>query len=493
MFKTLWRYKWRILSCALIAAAVYYYWKYIREPDWHVSAIEDVASIRDTIRDDHPGFVDAENPDFGATLEAAYARASAMAQKVTNAGGYYYATRAMAMPFKDAHLAPQYYRDLPRDKQWPGFFVGLPQGSADEGLVVIHKDGESTPPVGATLVACSGKSPGEMYQERVLPFTFLSWLSAYEPGDWPWILIDSGNPFLENPSACTFMVNGEEVKFALTWSKLDDELLHRILDPIEPRTNNVTQLRFVGDDMAWISIASFFDSGETVSEDLARLIDEIAGKRAKLEAAKILVVDVRGNLGGSSKAGYQVAQAIWGADYISDRLPHFSTTDWRASDHNLERLDSAMLPLRLKFGSDSELFKTVTEIRSGMTAANTAGEPYFVQPHALPPATGAAPLPLPGKIYFLTDQGCVSACLDFADLMMSIEGVTHVGKETAGDTFYLEVATRELPSGIGQLVYPAAVHRGRARAVNASYQPKFKFPGNMSDSDALAKWIAQLE
>lgn len=493
MFKTLWRYKWHILSCALIAAAVFYYWKYIREPDWRASAIEDVAFIRDTIRNDHPGFADPENPEFGATLEATYQRASAMAQKVADPGGYYYATRAMAMPFHDAHLAPQYYRDLPREKQWPGFFVALRQTGIDEGLAVIHNEGESTPPVGASLVACDGKSPGKMYQERVLPFAFLSWLSAYEPGDWPWILIDSGNPFLQNPSACTFMVNGEEVKFALAWSKLDDELLDRILDPIEPRTKNVTQLRFFGDDMAWISIASFFDSGETVSEDLAKLIEDVEAQRAKLEAAKILVVDVRGNLGGSSKAGYQVAEAIWGTNYIADHLPHFTTTDWRASDNNLERLEDAILPLKLRFGSDSELYKTVMEIRSGMQAANAAGDPYFVQPHVVTAMTGAEPLPLPGKIYFLTDQSCVSACLDFADLMMSIAGITHIGKETAGDTFYLEVVTSDLPSGIGQLVYPAAIHRGRARAVNASYQPELRFPGDISDTDSVAEWISQLE
>jgi LPS O-antigen subunit length determinant protein (WzzB/FepE family) len=39
VLKTIWRYKWRILSCALIAAAIYHYWMYISEPDWHASAM----------------------------------------------------------------------------------------------------------------------------------------------------------------------------------------------------------------------------------------------------------------------------------------------------------------------------------------------------------------------------------------------------------------------------------------------------------------------
>jgi hypothetical protein len=493
MFKVLKRRKWHILGVAVLAAAAAYYWKFVREPDWRASAIEDVAFIRDTLRDDHPGFADPQNPGFATTLEVAYARASALAERVKDAGGYFYATRAMTMPFQDAHLAPQLFREVPRNRQWPGFFVGLEEGVDNSRVVVIHSEGESVPPVGAALVSCDGKPTEMLYRERVLPFTFLSWLPAFQPGDWPSILIDSGNPSLDNPSACTFMVDGQAVDFALTWTALSEALRIQVLAPLESTITNVTQLSFVGADMAWISIASFFDSGETVSEDLAALIRDIEAQRAKLEKAAILVVDVRGNLGGASKAGYEVAQAIWGKGYIDDRLPYFETTDWRASDNNLDRIDDALLPLRVKFGADSELFKIVTGIRDGMKAANAAGKAYFVQPQARPARTDATPQPLPDRIYFLTDQGCVSACLDFADLMMSIEGVTHIGRETAGDTFYLEVVASDMPSGLGQLVYPTAIHQGRKRAVNAGYRPELRFNGDMSDNEALAKWISQLE
>jgi hypothetical protein len=393
----------------------------------------------------------------------------------------------MTMPFQDAHLAPQFYQSFPRTRQWPGFFVALDE----QGFIsVARSDAEGAPPVGARLISCDGKSPDTLYEDRIAPFRFRSWLPAFQPGDWPWILIDSGNPFLANPESCDFQTGAGTMTFRLDWEELPTDTLAEFEATIEPDTDQTTELR-IEDKLAWISIASFFDSGDSVSEDLAALIESITDKRALIEDADALVIDVRGNLGGASAAGYAVAEALWGEDFIADRIPNYTSTDWRASDNNLDRIDSALLPLRIKFGSDSDLFREVTAIRNGMRRANAAGKPFFVQSRPQPRATGAEPRDLPDRVYFLTDHDCVSACLDFADLMNAIEGVVHIGTETSGDTLYLEVTTADLPSGLGQLVYPTAIHRGRARGVNESHTPDMKFPGNISATSGIAAWIIE--
>jgi hypothetical protein len=485
---TLIRHKWTVLLIAAAIGALLFYWNVIREPDWQASAIEDLAFMRDVLRHDHPGGADPVNPDFLAALDAAYAKSSGLAERVEDPVGYLYAVRSLTMPFQDAHLVPQFYRELPRTRQWPGFFVAQDE---QESISVVRSVRDDAPQVGARLVSCDGSSPRQLYRDRVEPFQFRSWLPALAPGDWPWILIDSGNPFLEQLKRCEFEIDGQRATYALDWQPLDDAVMKEFDETIEPSTVQTTELRFEPGDIAWVSIASFFESGESVSEDLAALIDSIDAQRAAIADAEALVIDVRGNLGGASKASYAVAAALWNDDFINDRIPRFTSTDWRASDNNLDRIDSAMLPLRIKFGSDSDLYQEVTAIRDGMRQANSAGQPYFVQTHSTPSPTGAEPRELPSEIYFLTDHTCVSACLDFADLMDAIDGVTHIGTETSGDTFYLEVASVDLPSGIGQLIYPTAIHQGRARGVNESHVPDVPYPGDVSDTDGIVQWLIE--
>ncbi|WP_168171412.1 S41 family peptidase [Lacimicrobium sp. SS2-24] len=478
--------RWIILAIILVAAT-YYYWAFVREPDWRESAIQDIDFIHQTLSNDHPGARDEANPQFSQTLEKAHRFASSLAERANSPAGYYYATRAMTMPFEDAHLAAQFYRAIPRNRQWPGFFVSI----GDNGqLRVVSRDADKSPPVDARLLSCDGKSPKTLYEERVKPYIFRSWLPALQAGDWPWILIDAGNPFLPPLAACDFDIGGKVETYPLKWQPLEPTILTEFTHSVEPRVDPSTALQFVGDEIAWVSIASFFDSGDSVSEELASLIQSIEEQRERLERAKALVIDVRGNLGGASAAGYDVAKALWGDGFVADRIPRFSSTDWRASDNNLDRLDSAMLGLRLKFGSDSDLYKKVSEIRDGLQQANATGQPFFVQLQPQPERTNAASRTLPENVFFLTDFDCVSACLDFADLMEAIEGVTHIGTQTSGDTFYLEVVSAELPSGIGQLVYPTAIHRGRERGVNQSHQPDLPFTGDISDTAAIIDWLS---
>lgn len=476
-------------TCVIIGAG-YFYATEIREPDWRSAALEDIAFVRATLASDHPGAVPGEDPAFAAMLAEASDHAAGIAAEVNDAAGYFYALRGLTAPFQDAHLAVQFTRALPRPRRYPGLFVAE---HASGTVTVAQSDADGAPPADATLLACDGKSPEALYRERVLPFAHLSWLDAKRPGDLPWILVDRGNPFAPLPSACDFLVDGVEQHFALDWMPLDADTLDAFAERVEPTVVQQTALSFRGEGLAWVSIASFFDSGEGVGEELAALMEAIAAERAAIEAADALVIDVRGNLGGASAAGYAVAAALWDEAHVEDRRPRHRITAWRASEDNLERIDDAMLPLRLRFGADSALYRTVSGIRDGLAAAVAAGDPFFEQLQDAPAPTGAAARPLPERIYFLTDTDCVSACLDFADLMLALDGVVHVGAPTSGDTRYLEVTAAPLPSGIGQLVYPTAVHRGRERGDNVILIPQRTFDGDLADDVALATWIATLE
>jgi hypothetical protein len=95
-------------------------------------------------------------------------------------------------------------------------------------------------------------------------------------------------------------------------------------------------------------------------------------------------------------------------------------------------------------------------------------------------------------VFLLTDPGCGSACLDFADLLLGLPGVTQVGLPTFADAVYVDVNDAELPSGLATLSYGMKVFRHRVRANNQWYEPKYRWPGGPMTGEALAKWLRAL-
>lgn len=70
----------------------------------------------------------------------------------------------------------------------------------------------------------------------------------------------------------------------------------------------------------------------------------------------------------------------------------------------------------------------------------------------------------------LTDGNCASACLDFADLVLSVADAIHIGEETSADSVYIDVDFVNLASGNG-IVMPFKVWRNRLRGNNETLMP----------------------
>jgi hypothetical protein len=102
------------------------------------------------------------------------------------------------------------------------------------------------------------------------------------------------------------------------------------------------------------------------------------------------------------------------------------------------------------------------------------------------------PSPLKSTIYFLTDEICTSACLDFADVVLRLPNVVHVGRPTNGDALYIDLNQAELPSGLGVFQFSMKVFRTRVRRNNQWYEPQYRWPGGAMSDEAVAKWINTL-
>ena len=184
--------------------------------------------------------------------------------------------------------------------------------------------------------------------------------------------------------------------------------------------------------------------------------------------AGVLVLDVRGNRGGISDWANDIISTIWGrewVDAINSRVEE--VVDWRASPSNLARVESFIKRMD-KDQLDATELKMVREV---MAKALAGGQPFGCL------ATPANPTPMPtsspftGHAYFLTDYWGTSACLDFADMVMRLPKVTHVGLSTGADAVFIDVDFASLPSGMASLTYSNKVYRKQIRGNNQGSEP----------------------
>jgi hypothetical protein len=207
-----------------------------------------------------------------------------------------------------------------------------------------------------------------------------------------------------------------------------------------------------------------------------------------------VVIDVRGNTGGSSSWGARVASALWGEEYVRRITPEAEAVEWRISPDNLRYVRGSLLPLvHRRFPDDLAMQQHFDRVLAGMEAGLARRETMFRLPRpSEAPRSDVASAEMNARVYFLTDAACVSACLDFADVILSIDGVTHVGRSTGADTSYMESRSTRLPSRQGQLTFAMKVYRGRRRGNNEAYQPELVYRGNLDDDGRLERWLRRL-
>ena len=208
---------------------------------------------------------------------------------------------------------------------------------------------------------------------------------------------------------------------------------------------------------------------------------ELEARRDALRQARLLVLDVRGNSGGSSAVGERALSILFGQDLVGRISESFDwTVDWRASPGNAEELR------RQARADDGDLPREIdAAIGRGDDFVRRSGSPVRLR--------GRAPLtPFRGDVFLLTDGACASACLDFADIARRLPRVMHVGQPTSGDAIYIDNRQQPLPSGLAALSFGMKVYRNRVRGHNQWYAPALQWPGGAMTDEAVAAWLVDL-
>jgi len=171
------------------------------------------------------------------------------------------------------------------------------------------------------------------------------------------------------------------------------------------------------------------------------------------------------------------------------------TVVWRASEANVQSLRDGLKERDVNGNLSPDVRNWYRASIAGLEAAIAKGDDRWIIPPTVgddPPNAQAAPYHPPvGAVFVLTDEACMSACLDAVDLWTRL-GATPIGHETDADTVYMEVRNVDLPSGLGQMSLPMKFYIGRERGHNQPVVPVHRFEGDMNDTAALEAWVSAL-
>jgi hypothetical protein len=453
--------------------------------DWAAAAQTDIDWIYATLRDNHPGPPDPERRRFAAWLEEGRTITLSNAKLASSQADYWRAVRGYTNGFRDGHI---WFAPSHPAFEWPGF---LTQRGDDGRARVTVNSGVPQIPLGAQLIECDGSGADALLQRLVNPYQWNADIPHERNAASVFLFAPLANDPLR-PQACQFAVQGRVFSHALLWKAVSLESRNDLLNKASGSVPTALGLRQVG-GVWFVSLPTFNFQGDGAAA-MQALLKKLQVQAKRLHAARWVVLDVRGNTGGNSGWGSDVAKALYG-DAAIDRIEgQFDwTVDWRASAQNAASL-RYYASVAQNNGQEEDARNRI-ELAEALEQAAQKGQTYWRQnePHKVAAKAPQVASPFKGRVFLLTDNACASACLDFADIARRLPGVVHVGLPTSADAVYIDNTGGELPSGQGNLSYSMKVYRNRIRGHNEWYEPAVRWPGGPMADKALAVWVRALK
>lgn len=475
-----------------------------RANPWQDLAESDLKAIRSQIEMNHPGPVDPDNPGFRDWLNNGFIEAEDALSKVRGLEDYFLILKQYVAGFRDPHVTID-FTSPEVGRRWPGFVV-----AGREGKVLVVESPTNSPPIGSELISCDGIAVKVLLEDRVFRFRADPAISASFDAAVRYLFLVADSNLVEPPlQTCRFDFQGRNFDFKLKWRDASSDAVKQF-DDAEGNTKRQLSIVKAESGIYWMTLSSF-SSGPSNRNALERLFVALNQEQADIAASDGLVIDLRGNSGGSSFFGEILTYLLFDKDTL---LHHASlqgsaiSVDWRASKDNLDYARTWLEPSNPRHHSDEDWTKSII---LGMSNAVEAGNPFFREyvprpnftedPATLPywrqqqkgpddkrPAF-IPPVPMQAPIFVITDGACFSACLDFLDLLKQFDGITYLGLPTSADTQYMDTRTVTLPSQLATLTIPMKVYRDRQRRPGESYVPDITYEGLDRGETAFRSWV----
>jgi hypothetical protein len=448
-----------------------------QDPRWAQITSSDVEAAYRFLLDNHPGAAPSlHDADFMQRLTSAH---EAAVQRALSARSY------QGMGDKHIWSRPIFNEAYPR---WSGVIIS----KRETAFVVTNTDETHAQLRGAELLSCDGVAVEEMAKKNLGDFRADWSIGAQQIQAAPWLLIDEQNPFIRRPASCIFKQGSAQHDVKLEWERIRREtLLPRLKAAIGAGASGFG-VRPVGNGM-WIALQ---DLSAPETEGVVKAVE--TQKQALREAA-FVVVDVRGNGGGSSEVAREIAESLMGHDFVVSHLGVESQSNcggadgaWRTSSGNIADMEYLLTTV---LAGGSEAHRIFGEILRDAKTARERGEDFSASIHcpiAPKPTSSRPPVSaLHGKLFLLTDNLCFSSCLalteDFRDL-----GAMQIGQTTDAATHFTEVREAYLPSGYSLFSTLQSVVDADGPAQVGPFQPSVEYSGDIAETANLEQWVIRL-
>ncbi|MEQ1810291.1 MAG: hypothetical protein ABL889_10205 [Terricaulis sp.] len=451
---------------------------------WRALTRLDMEAAYALLRDNHPGMApEIGDRDFVQRVERAHLVALGRVSQVENYYGYRAVIAAFGNGVGDAHVGAGF--GLTREYTvWPGFLTR----SRGENFVVVRAPGDdgNVPPEGARLMACDGIQASEFAQQRIGEY-WANWEVEAERSAQSWrLLVNDRNPFSPPPRTCVFETGNAEIEVVLEWRRSTYETIFPVIQRASPLAAAGYGVRRLANGAYWISL-------EHLDAGAEQVIAAAQAAHRDLSAAPYVVVDVRGNGGGSSSYGDRLADILLGQTLASSGGRQVSV--WRASQGNADAMHAFADDVRTNRSDNNDLLDWANETAEMLSSAVGAGQGLAPPlPRRTPPTPPFAD-PAGGaleraRIFILTDYSCFSSCLLMVDTFKR-RGAVQLGLPTAAATRYMETRQVILPSGLAAFSTLQKVSLGSPDRLGP-YIPAARYDGDIADTTALEHWVAQL-
>jgi hypothetical protein len=451
---------------------------------WQALTRLDLDAAYAMLRDNHPAMA-AELGDtaFMTRIEAAYADGLKRIEKVDSFYGLRATLAAFGNAAGDKHIGAGF--GLMRQYTiWPQFLVR--QSGRDFVVVRGPYASESAPPEGAKLISCDGAAAEAFAKARIGVF-HANWSIEAQRAAEAWrLFVNDRNPFVDAPKSCRFESNGAKKDYALQWGGSSYDVVAPVIVRASAGAGAGFGVKRLANGAYWISM-------ERMDNDAEAVVAAAAKEGDALRAAPYVVVDVRGNGGGSSSYGDRLADVLFGPAAAS-QSDEAGGEAWRVSPGNTAGIKAFAADARAS-GSNADIVAWAEQMASMLERAEKSGDrfaPALPKPLPAPPAFVDPKGGVPGKarVYLLTDYSCFSSCL-LMTWSFKRRGAAQVGLPTDAATRYMENRDALLPSRLASFSTLQKVSLGAPLQIGP-FEPAARYSGDISDNAAVERWIEGL-
>ncbi|SFU98960.1 S41 family peptidase [Pseudoduganella namucuonensis] len=450
---------------------------------WAELAQRDLRAAADAIRGRHFGAV-AGHLNVTAPLEHGLRAAQAEAALVGDEIAYNRMLARFVSGFGDPHTGLEL--DL-RDTGWTGLMLDRVDGR----YRVTWSEANwpvALPPRGAEVRDCDGVWIGTYLQTRVAPY-------VNHAGEYAHTMsllaqqVMRQNGLAWAPARCTFVLGDGAVKsYELPLRGVPSDVSQTRLDAAT--RDRVAVARPVDvypmpRDMYWVGMPSFG------VRDGGKAYEAVYAKLRALKGAKWVVLDLRGNGGGSTAWGQNALAAMYGGGY-ADRL------EKGAGSASYAIADQATIDQFTRFAAHpnfAPMKDYLLKSAAKLAAARQAGRAVdLIDGDDSDPAAIRQPFSLAAprgpRLAAVIDRNCFSSCQSVLQQIRRVKGAVVLGEATVGYSPYGETTEVKLPSGRAALFVPSGYFLS-STATREPMTPDVAYPGNMGDDAALMRWVGK--